>query len=353
MRKLLIPFSILFRIIVFIRNILYRFNFFKTVKLSTKIISVGNISTGGTGKTPMVEYLARLIIEKNKFVAILTGGYKRMKDDIRVIELGFKDTKHELTINDLGDESLMILDDFCDTEPGKGLLVVSGNKTSGAKLVSSKFKPDVIIIDDGFQHRKLQRDLDIVMIDKNTKGFLLPAGNLREPKSSLSRANIIIYNQKLDRSNRQVQKKKRYRELNCVYEFDTILNIKNEPLILDNTEAVAFCAIGDPSSFKDLMNQLNIPVKEFIQYPDHHELSGQEAAKIIELFRSSQSQYILTTHKDFVRLKYSPEVLNSVNNRTNPLWDLLFNYPLYYAKIKLQISGNLEVLKNNLETFIT
>ena len=213
MRFLLFPFSLLFRIIVYIRNKFYRFDLFKTVKLGSKVISVGNISTGGTGKTPLVEYLARRLINKNKFVVILTRGYKRIYDDIKVIELGYGDPDHKLGIDELGDESLMLLDNFRDLEPGKGLLVVSDNKTTGAKLASSKFKPDLLIIDDGFQHRTLLRDLDIVMLDRNTRGMLLPAGNLREPRSSLSRADIIVHNRKFYPHVENPRKKWKYNEI--------------------------------------------------------------------------------------------------------------------------------------------
>lgn len=352
MRFLLFPFSLLFRIIVYIRNKFYRFDLFKTVKLGSKVISVGNISTGGTGKTPMVEYLARRLIEKNKFVIILTSGYKRIYDDIKVIELGFSDPEKKLGIDELGDESLMILYNFRDVEPGKGLLVVSDNKSTGAKLASSKFKPDILIIDDGFQHRKLLRELDIVMVDRNTRGMLLPAGNLREPKSSLSRADIIVHNRKFYPHVEIPGKNWKYNEIECEYAHEDFINIKDEKLEMKNVEAVAFCAIGDPDSFRKLLEQLHINVKHFIKFPDHHEFSDSDTNDIIKLHKAEPGSVILTTQKDFIRIKYSRQVLLSAENRPNVSKDLLCNYPLFYAKIKLQFPEDPEILTYNLDTLI-
>jgi tetraacyldisaccharide 4'-kinase len=352
MRFLLFPFSLLFRIIVYIRNKFYRFDLFKTVKLGSKVISVGNISTGGTGKTPLVEYLARRLINKNKFVVILTRGYKRIYDDIKVIELGYGDPDHKLGIDELGDESLMLLDNFRDLEPGKGLLVVSDNKTTGAKLASSKFKPDLLIIDDGFQHRTLLRDLDIVMLDRNTRGMLLPAGNLREPRSSLSRADIIVHNRKFYPHVENPRKKWKYNEIECEYAFEDFINIKDEKLEIKNAAAMAFCAIGDPDSFKKLLEQLHMSITHFIKFPDHHEFSDKDVNSIIELHRLEPDSVILTTQKDFIRIKYSQQVLHSAENSSNVSKDLLCNYPLFYAKIKLQFPIDAEILTDRLNALI-
>lgn len=246
----------------------------------------------------------------------------------------------------------MILDNFRDVEPGKGLLVVSDNKTTGAKLASSKFKPDILIIDDGFQHRKLLRELDIVMVDRKTRGMMIPAGNLREPRSSLSRADIIIHNRKFYPHVENPRKKWKHNEIECEYEFEDFINIKDEKLKRNNIEAVAFCAIGDPDSFRKLLERLHVNIKQFIKFPDHHEFSDADINGIIKFNQAEPGSFILTTQKDFIRIKYSRQVLHYTENKSNVSKDLLCNYPLFYAKIKLQFPEDPEILNYKLDTLI-
>lgn len=346
MSRFLLPFSILFYIIVYIRNMLYNLGIFKTIGLNTTVISVGNITTGGTGKTPLVEFLARYFIEKNKLVAIINKGYKRTYDDIQVAELGFDDKENKLNIDNFGDESLMLLENFKGMTEGKGLLIVSDNKTTGAKFTYKKFKPDIIIIDDGFQHRKLFRDLDIVVIDKNTKGMVLPAGNLREPMKNLKRADIIILNHKFGEVSFKLDKKLMYRSGDCRYELDCYMNINNEVLTKEKFKAMAFCGIGDPDSFKALLDKIGITVDAFIKFPDHHNFSERDINKLINIYESSTPDYILTTQKDFIRLSCTKQD-NSEECKLKRRF--ISDYPLYYAKIKLQILEDSKILLDKLK----
>lgn len=351
MKILLKPFSWLFRFIVFIRNKLYDYQYFKTVYLNARVISIGNIDSGGTGKTPFTEYLARYFLEKSKSVVILTRGYKRADDDMQVIELGYKNEEKKLTTENLGDESMMILDDFRD-EPslkkGTGLLIVSDNKRSGAKLADSKFKPDLIILDDGFQHRRIGRDLDIVLLNPVYKGPMIPAGTFREPFTSTKRADLKILNYKF----------KNIREFNIIklgtittfnYLLDGFYNLKNETLDKTTYTAIAFCGIGDPDSFRDLLNNNSIKVTEFLSFPDHHNFKDEEIKNIINKFKEAKADIILTTQKDFVRFKYSSRM---AADGENIIKELMNSYPVYYSKIRLNFTQNQDILIKKLSEIV-
>src|SRR6187549_3956107 len=123
------PLSLLYRFGVFFRNFLYNIGIFKAKVLEPKIISVGNIAAGGTGKTPFVELIAEYLLRKNKFVVVVCKGYKREADDIKVVETGFKNEKHQLNTENLGDEALMLLENLSEKELSGGLLVVGDDKT--------------------------------------------------------------------------------------------------------------------------------------------------------------------------------------------------------------------------------
>lgn len=345
MRILLLPLGFIFRIIVFFRNKLYDYEILKITRLDSKVISVGNISSGGSGKTPMTMFLADYFLRKNKFVAIILKGYKRSYDDIQVAELGYKNEEKKITTEKFGDEGLVLLEFFQNVDSGKGIIVITDDKKSGSRLANDKFKADVIIIDDGFQHRKLFRDLDIVLVNFAFRRHLLPAGDLREPFHNLHRADIIVLNHKFDKDILKHIKGIPGSVLDCVYEFESFINEKGESLEMKNLRAAAFCGIGDPGSFKNLLEGNGIKVNSFEKFPDHFNFTSKELDKIIDIYESNNSNCILTTHKDFVRIKYSQALGDAAQN-------LLLNYPLYYAKIKLQIQKNSNLLTDRLDRLI-
>jgi tetraacyldisaccharide 4'-kinase len=349
MKIILIPFSYVFRFIVFVRNSLYKNGILKVQALDSKVISVGNIAAGGTGKTPFVEIIARYFLEKGKFVVIILKGYMREHDDIKVVELGFRNEKHELTTETIGDEAFLLLENLSGAAAGRGLIVVGDDKTKAAKFAATKFKPEIIIIDDGFQHRKLARDLDIVIINPGMDKRLIPAGKLREPLRNIFRADLLVVNNKFDKDAIAENTKNKPRVV-CNYEFEGFLNIKNDKAAGNEIEAVAFCGIGDPESYKKLLTFQNVKLNDFIIFPDHHNFSIDDINKIISSYSKTGAKYILTTQKDFARIKNSELVLNTKSD--NVYKSLLYNYPLYYAKIKMQINSNEELLYNRIEDIL-
>ena len=267
---------------------------------------------------------------------------------MQVVELGFENYDHELTSENFGDESMMILEDFSKEKNGKGLLVVSENKRTAIKLADSKFKPDIIVIDDGFQTRKIARDLDIVILNPVYKGRLLPAGNFREPFSATKRANLNIINYKFDdKHNYNLTKLGKITEFK--YELEGFYNVKEEKIDLHGKKVIAFCGIGDPVSFRMLLDNNNIEVVKFLTYPDHFNFENEDIKKIIEQFYSNKADVIITTQKDFVRFKYS---FQAHSRRENPVKDLLYHTPIYYSKIQLIFIQNQDILFSYIDKLI-
>jgi tetraacyldisaccharide 4'-kinase len=335
--------------IVFLRNMLYNVGILKIKELNSKIISVGNIAAGGTGKTPFVELIVEYLLKKGKFVVIILKGYKREHDDIKVVEVGFKNEKGELSTESLGDEAFLFLENLAEQKDGRGLIVVGDDKTKAAKFASTKFKPEIIIIDDGFQHRKLMRDLDIVILNPDSDKHLLPAGNLREPLKNISRANLVVVNNKFNKTN-ITENTRNLPRIICSYNFEGFININNKIAPGENIKAFAFCGIGEPKSFKELLKQQSVNIIDFMKFPDHHNFSNNEINRILEAFSKSGAEYIFTTQKDFVRIKNSELVLKSQSE--NSYKNLLYNYPLYYAKIKMQINRNEDLLYDELDNLL-
>ena len=351
MNILLFPLSLLYRIGVFFRNALYNAGIFKTKVLDPKVISVGNLSAGGTGKTPFVELITEYLLKKNKFVVVVSKGYKREYDDIKVVEVGFTNALHELNTENMGDESLMMLENLSHIETGRGLLVVGDDKTKAAKFAASKFKPEIIIVDDGFQHRKLYRDLDILIINPDSPGGLIPAGKMREPKGNYKRADILVINNKFDKIPVNENYKNKPKVI-CSYAYEGLFNFGNKSSgNISGEHVTVFCGIGEPGSFKTLVNEIGLQIDEFITFPDHHNFTNDDILKILGIFKSKGSKYLLTTQKDFVRLRSSELVLNAKSE--NSYKNILYNYPLYYAKIKMQIDQNSELLYKDIDNLLS
>ncbi len=187
LRKLLVPFSRVYGAIVAARNFFYDRGLFTITAVGTPVISVGNITAGGTGKTPLVEYIVRTILDSGARPAVLSRGYRRTTTGTVTVSDGVKVLADA---DRAGDEPAQIARKF----PGC-VVVVDEDRVRGARFLESAFHPDVIVLDDGFQHRALRRDLDIVVVADGAGGSgLLPSGDGREPESSLRRADIVVKN---------------------------------------------------------------------------------------------------------------------------------------------------------------
>jgi|WetSurMetagenome_2_1015567.scaffolds.fasta_scaffold37501_3 tetraacyldisaccharide 4'-kinase len=342
LRILLLPVSLVYLIIIIVRNILYNRNIFKSYKISKPVISVGNISTGGTGKSPFVILLTKFLMKQNIIPAILSRGYKRKSN---VIETVYNGSEITSTIDKCGDEPMMIANDLSSNF--KNFFIATGsNRTETAKYIIDKYNADVIILDDAFQHRKIKRDLDIVLIDaeeiyKNilTGSLLIPSGNLRENLGNLNRANIIIQNNKFN--NFEILKilKKCNKEIFVLnYSVKGFYNINNIEYDINEKDICAFAGIAKPASFFTKLKEYNCNFLDSIVFRDHHNYSLDDISKIT--LNASKETLFVTTEKDFVKIQKFNDFIKYFN--------------VLFMKIELNLNENdrffalvKNVLKNN------
>ncbi len=303
LRTLLVPLSWVYGAIVTVRNFCYDSGIFRIRKIDTPVISVGNITTGGTGKTPLVEHLAGRLIGMGLRPAFLSRGYGRKSRGTLVVSDGSSVTG---TPAEAGDESVQVARKF----PGCPV-VVDERRARGALLLESEFHPDVILLDDGFQHRALHRDLDIIVLDDGRDASamrLLPAGDRREPLGSVRRAGLVIVNRRGEHP-AVLPGKLRVAEtghavmshrLKRFVDPATGLEVPGEAV--RKSECIAFCGIGNPASFRRTLLVNGITPADFIPFPDHRRFTEDDLALIDESSDVNGARYIVTTEKDAIRL---------------------------------------------------
>ncbi|MBI5214492.1 MAG: tetraacyldisaccharide 4'-kinase [Ignavibacteriae bacterium] len=321
MSNLLRPFSWLYGFIVWIRNWCYDVGLFKIERVTVPVISVGNMTAGGTGKTPFVEYLVRYCSSKGKRVAVLSRGYKRNSQGTIAVGSG---EVYRGNADSLGDELFQIARKFPNAT-----VIADEKRIRSAKLAVKKYQAEVILLDDGFQHRSLGRNLDIVMVSGSTPLEnipLLPAGLRREPMSGLKRANVIV------ESGTTVQ---------SLSDFDSIMKIKTEvkvkhlkqvfrnglfePKEMQGKTVIAVSGIANPERFHSTLESLGLNVRESLRFSDHHRFSIDDLKKIQSSSEKEQTEYIITTEKDAVRLLGMKEA------------ETMFHERLLYVEIEMEI----------------
>lgn len=277
-----------------LKNKLYDKNIIRPKKVDAFVISIGNITTGGVGKTPIVAQIANYLTSNGEKVAIISRGYggKLSNNNINVISDG-KNIFYNAKL--AGDEPFWLAQNA-----GKTIVITTKNRYKGAKYAVENFGASKIILDDGFQHRKLHRDLDIVLMDSKM-GFgnekLLPAGPLREGMEAFSRIDkFVIVSKDTEHSRAEklakiMAKKMKIETFICYTEPDFVYNIKTGKKLPERTEAVALCAIGQPKQFYDFLN--NYKISQTIDFDDHHGYTEKELPAGI----------IITTEKDAVKMK--------------------------------------------------
>lgn len=276
-----------------LKNKLYDKNIIKPKKVDAFVVSVGNITTGGVGKTPVVSEIAKYFLSKGEKVAIVSRGYGGKLDNknINIISDGetvFYDAKLA------GDEPFWL------AENTSGACVITcKNRYEASKLAVEKFGVTKIILDDGFQHRKLYRDLDIVLMDSKM-GFgnekLLPAGPLREGMEAFSRVDkLVVVSKNVDHSRAEklakiMGKKMKLDTLVCRTEPDYVYNIKTGEHLANGTEVAALCAIGQPKQFYAFLDSFQ--VKQTVDFDDHHSYVESDIPEGV----------VVTTEKDMVKM---------------------------------------------------
>ncbi|CUU10919.1 lipid-A-disaccharide kinase [Candidatus Kryptobacter tengchongensis] len=333
LRFLLIPFSFIYWVIVVLRNLFYDRGILKVKKLPRPVISVGNILAGGTGKTPMVEWIGKYFSTLGKKVAILSRGYGRRTRGFVLVTDG---EKIFANADECGDEPFQMALKSVEEKLGWIVAVCEDRYIAGIKLLEN-FDVDVFLLDDGFQRRDLHRDFDIVIISgEETNEFLIPAGLKREPLSSLKRANVLCFRDEIDVKNfnrylgeDKLRVKFRYELLEIRKFFDYILD-KSE---FSSKKAVAFSGIGKHINFVKLLKDNNFCVVKDFEFPDHYRYTWMDIEDIVNFLNSTGAEFAITTEKDYARLFEMRE---------------LKNFPFFYTRIEVKFLEGENDLKQKL-----
>jgi len=289
------------------RKALYAAGLLKRRRLGAPVICFGNISTGGTGKTSMVVAMARELARAGRKPAILIRGYKRAAPAKKITVMA---AGREFDPREAGDEALML---FRMLEKDRVPVLVCADRFASGTIAVAELGADILLLDDGFQHFALERDLDIVIVNATAPFLgdsLLPFGNLREPPKAVKRARAVVLSHceeaapgTLDALRAGIHKFNPSAEIfesSHTPEFflDPAAE-KTHPLeLLKKKQAAALSAIGDPASFEAALARLKIDLKQIWRYPDHHFFTPEELASARQ---AAQELPIITTFKDFVR----------------------------------------------------
>ncbi len=329
----LYPLSWIYGLVVYLRNQMYDFGLLGTTEFDIPVISVGNITVGGTGKTPHVEYLIQLLHNKYE-VATLSRGYKRKTKGFRLVETGSK-------VTETGDEPLQIKNKY----PGITVSVCENRVEGVEKLIDPKNEkvPDVILLDDAFQHRRITPGINILLIDYNRQiknDTLLPAGRLREGKAQMRRANIIVITkcpgEVTPIMRRILQKDVRLKPYQNMF-FTTLVHGEIEPVFnapkpdksfyTDKSYSLlVLTGIASPDIMHNHLKQFSKKI-EIVAFPDHYYYSESDIQSVMNKFEEikSDKKVIITTEKDTLRLK---ELVNLPDD---------FKMNLYYLPVKVKL----------------
>jgi tetraacyldisaccharide 4'-kinase len=306
-----------------LRRIFYKKAVLKSNKLTCPVISIGNLTVGGTGKTPMTIYVAKIIKQLGYKVAIVSRGYKGEAEKIG----GIVSDGRVLLMTPViaGDEPYMVANRLKDVP-----VIVGKNRFKAGMLAISEFDPDVIVLDDGFQHLKLQRDLDLVLLDYRKpfgNGHLLPRGGMREPASALLCADAVILTKSDTASSNETsslpkklrsyeRKKPIYRTFHHPFVFKIINGEKKifekniQEAFRQNLDCIkgrtvfGFSGLADNLSFQQTIKNLKCNVTGFMEFSDHHPYSKKDLDEILSVAKKSMSECIVTTEKDYVRIAH-------------------------------------------------
>ena len=313
---------------MWVRNLFYDTGVFPSQKLPCKVISIGNINLGGTGKTPAVIALVKHFQKQGVSVAVLSRGYGRNTKKTVLVTDGNDDIQSDW--RSVGDEAFLMAHSLKSVP-----VVVDKNRFRGGNFLIKNYNPDIIILDDAFQHRRIKRDIDIVLLNciETIENYrLIPFGNLREPLVQLKRADMII----LSKTNlgdfpedihiEQFSKAPLHK---AELEADNFLMDKDKTKIpvhnYHNKTCVMVTSVGSPDGVSKTAAKMNLTVATHLRFRDHHVYRQKDCNKINKAVKEKNSDYILTTEKDMFKL--SP--VSSENNKLN-LTKKVFSLPIKF-----------------------
>ncbi len=327
--------SLIYGAAVSLRSLLYRAGILRSRRLKARVVSIGNLTVGGTGKTPAVLLAAATLKKHGTSIAILSRGYggKGSGQDVTTL----LDDREVPSAQECGDEPWMMH----QTLMGQGIpILVAKNRSQAGELAVTFYHSEVIILDDGFQHLKLDRDLDIVLVNALQPfgdGHLLPLGFLREPRRALHRAGLIVlthsdraHKSRLESIEAEIKEiNPRAPIVHASHKADFLMDLKtgkkSPPAELAGRKIVSFCGIAEPESFEASLLELDAKIAQKWRYPDHHPYAPREI-KSLQHIRDGMP--VVTTLKDFTRFP--------------PGWADALDGEVYALGIKLHLSKGRE-----------
>jgi tetraacyldisaccharide 4'-kinase len=300
---LLLPASCLYVFFVGVRNTLYSLGWLPVGALPRPVISVGNLTVGGTGKTPSCLWLAGELANRGFKVAIMTRGYRRKKSSPVLLHAGGA-TEKDANVAAAGDEPLMM------ARLHGQVVGVGRNRYRTAQALLSKQDIDLFLLDDGYQHRKLKRDVDLVLLGKNWEGWVLPAGPFREPRKSLRRADYCLITGAEEKWRSVLPADADNRCFVGVLSSVSLIGLDSDewteyPLsILYQSKILAVTGVADPSGFYRMIHDWEGQIIETLEFPDHHNYSARDWQEMNRMSR--RADLVVTTEKDILKLARFP-----------------------------------------------
>lgn len=326
------PFSALYSLATRLRLAAYRRQLLSVSKLAAVVISVGNITTGGTGKTPLVEWICRVLANEGKRVCVLTRGYRRQNPNEQVVVSNGHKVLAEVAA--AGDEPLLLARNLL----GFAAVVCNSNRSAAGQWAIDNLQSEVFVLDDGFQHLQLARDLNIVTIDATNPwgGGLLPLGHLREPLSGLARADCLVLTRTdeerdLSAITTELQKtgqKPIFRSRMVTTGLRRLGGETLDQVSSTQKPIAAFCGVGNPESFFNHLRREGFELSVARAFPDHYNYQQIDVDRIVAEANGKGAAGILTTAKDAVKLS-----------------SLHFEVPCYVLEIKISIADEAQLIQ--------
>lgn len=298
----------LYGTILQLRNWFYDWGIFKSESFDVPVISVGNITAGGTGKTPFTIFLARQLAGQFKKIVIVSRGYGRKSTGLQLVAAR---GQVYLDAAQAGDEPYVMACSLADS-----VIIVSEKRAEGIQLAVDKFQADLIILDDAFQHRSVKRDLDILLINAKEPwqgNFPIPAGTLREFKFNYQRAQVVVFTN-TDSDTVLPFKPDKQPFFKSTPQLNEVIDIHNKVVgkieDFQSKKVLAFAGISHPDIFFSALEEQNIKPALTVAFRDHHIFTAQDLDKLIARAKKTDCEALFCTEKDLVKI----QMLNTINS---------------------------------------
>jgi tetraacyldisaccharide 4'-kinase len=293
-----------------VRNLLYRRGSLPVHRLSVPVLSVGNLTVGGTGKTSFVAYLARKLAESGRRVAVASRGYGGAPHPTPLV---VSDGTGPLVSAELAGDEPVLLSRLLPSV----VVIVCQDRSAAGRLATERFGSDLILLDDGYQHRRLARDLDLLLVDAGEgfgNGRMLPCGPLREPLRELARCDALVVTGSAGQFQEGIQRVRKVLSdrgfsqpvFHCERRFDGFFRLDSDEWIastaLKGKKVLAFSGIAHPGDFESDLRALGVNLVDSVRFRDHQKFGSRELAQVAESVKRERPDFLITTEKDRARL---------------------------------------------------